>query len=54
MVKKETEDAIIEIPKEINKLTKVLAAIGEALFNAKMKKFENNKEEFEELMKGSK
>ncbi len=54
MTNKETEDAIVQIPKELNKMTKILAAIGEALFNVKMKKFENDKEEFKEFMKESK
>jgi len=50
-LEKETEKAILQIPKEINKLTKVIAVIGETLFNAKIKKLEINKKDFEELAK---
>ena len=46
----ETKKAIIQLPKEVNKLTRVIAVIGETLFNTKAKKLKKNKREFEELV----
>jgi len=47
----ETQKAIVRIPNELNRLTKVIAVIGETLFNAKMEKLELNKKEFEKLVR---
>ncbi len=47
----ETKKAIVRIPQEINKLTKVIAIIGESVFNAKTLELKRKKEEFEELLK---
>ena len=50
-MKKESEEAIIQIPREINKLTRVIATIGEALLNQKIRRIVDNKEAFKELVK---
>jgi len=50
-LEKETQKAVIQIPKEIEKLTKVIAVIGETFFNTKIRKLEQSKKDFEELVK---
>ena len=50
-MKPETEDAIEQIPRELDKLTRIISIIGETLFNTKIKKLKENQEQFKELMK---
>lgn len=40
---KKTEKAVKEIPREIRKLTEVVATIGETLIDAKIKKINSGK-----------
>ncbi|MFH1391522.1 MAG: hypothetical protein ABIH20_04390 [Candidatus Diapherotrites archaeon] len=50
-MKPETEEAIEQIPRELDKLTRIISIIGETLFNTKIKKLKENQEQFEELVK---
>jgi len=49
-VKQKTEEAIEQIPRELDKLTRIVSIIGETLFNTKIKKLKENKEQFKELV----
>ena len=49
-MRKDTEKAITQIPKELNKLSRVIAVIGETLFNKKIDELHSNKIKFKELM----
>ena len=46
---KKTREAIIQTPREIRRLTKVIAIIGETLFDAKLKKIKRSEKDFKEL-----
>lgn len=49
----ETKKAIIQIPKEINKLSKVVACVGKIMSNAETQKLARKKKDFQELLKDS-
>jgi hypothetical protein len=53
-LEKETQKAITQIPKEIEKLTKVIAVIGETLLEIKILKLEENKKEFKRVIEEEK
>jgi hypothetical protein len=48
-LEKETQKAIIRIPKELAKLTRVLAFIGETLFGLKAIRIEKNKKKLQKI-----
>ncbi len=47
---KETQKAIRQIPKELNKLSKIIAVIGGTLVNEKIEKLHLNEKKFRELV----
>lgn len=47
---KETQKAITKIPKELNKLSRIIAVIGETLFDKKIEKLRVDEKKFLELM----
>ena len=47
----ETKKAIVRIPNELNRLTRVIAVIGETVFDAKIQKLKQNEKEFEKLVR---
>jgi len=46
MSRNKTEKAITQIPRELKKLTKVIAIIGETLIDTKITKIKRNEKEF--------
>ena len=47
----ETKKAIVRIPKEINKLSRVVACVGKILSNSEKQKLRKKQKDFEELLK---
>jgi len=50
MSKNKTEKAINQIPRELKKLTKVIATIGETLIDTRINKIKKNKKEFRRIV----
>lgn len=49
-IDKETKKAILKIPKEINRLSRVVACIGRILSNDEAQKLRQKQKDFEELL----
>ncbi|HZX20065.1 MAG TPA: hypothetical protein VFF13_03560 [archaeon] len=47
---KETQKAIRQIPKELNRLSTIIAVIGKTLVNEKIEKLHFNEKKFRELV----